>query len=325
MKNGISILALAIVGVALLTPGCTRKEDPGGRTYKIGLIAKSEGNPVFLAARVGAEDAARDLGEKYGVKIEILWRTPASEDAQKQAGLIEQLLVVGADGIAISCSDATKVTGVINTAVDKGVPVVCFDADAPESKRFVYCGTDDVECGKRVMRELAEQFGSAGGKFAVLAGNQTAPNLQARTRGVREELAKHPACKLVDVYYHSETPQDAAAKVQEVQTANPDIAGWLMVGGWALFSDGLAHWEPGKVKIVSVDALPAQLKYLDLGVAQALYGQRVHQWGYHSVELLIDKLLNGRFPKEVRDILELDRVTKDNVAEYRKNWEKWLK
>ncbi|HVP10796.1 MAG TPA: substrate-binding domain-containing protein [Phycisphaerae bacterium] len=325
MRNSMRVLVLTIMAVAWFTPGCSKKDDSPGQVYKIGLIAKSESNPVFLATRVGAEDAARELGKKYGIKIEILWRTPAAEDAQKQASLIEQLLVVGADGIAISCSDATKVTGAINAAVDKGVPVVCFDADAPDSKRFVYCGTDDVECGKQVMRELAEQLGPAGGKFAVLAGNQTAPNLQARTRGVREELAKHPACKLVDVYYHSETPQDAAAKVQEVQTANPDIVGWVMVGGWALFSDGLTHWPPGKVKIVSVDALPAQLKYLDLGVAQALYGQRVHQWGYRSVELLIDKLLNGKAPQNVRDIMELDRVTKDNVNEYRKNWDNWLK
>ena len=292
--------------------------------YKIGLIAKSEGNPVFKAARMGAEDAAKELGKKYGIEIEILWRTPAEEDAQKQAGFIEQLAVIGVDGIAITCSDATKVNSAIDKAVEKGIPVACFDSDAPRSKRFAFYGVDDLELGKTIMRELAQQLGDVGGKIGIIAGNQTAPNLQARVRGVKEELAKYPQLKLADVYYHKETPQDAAAKMQEVQTANPDIIGWAMVGGWPLFSDALTNWTPGKVKMVAVDALPAQLKYVENGIAQVLLAQRVYDWGHKSVELLIDKVHNNKTPKDPRVIMELDRVTKENVKEYAKNWDKWL-
>lgn len=315
------VAALAVLGVMT---GFVFAQPKAKAKYKIGLIAKSESNPVFQAARVGAEDAARELGKKYGIEIEILWRTPAAEDAQKQAGFIEQLAVVGVDGLAISCSDASKVNAAIDKAVDGGVLVACFDSDAPKSKRFVYHGVDDVECGQEVMKELAAALGPAGGKIAVLAGNQTAPNLQARVRGVKEELAKHASIKLVDVYYHNETPQDAAAKVQEVQTANPDLVGWAMVGGWPLFSDALMNWTPGKVKIVAVDALPAQLKYVEKGIAQVLLAQRVYDWGHRSVELLIEKLHNGKAPPTSRDIAKLDRVTKENVAEYGKNWDKWL-
>ncbi len=292
--------------------------------YKIGLIAKSESNPVFIAARVGAEDAARELGKKYDIHIEILWRTPADEDAQRQAGFIEQLMVAGVDGLAISCTDASKVTPAINKAVDRGVLVACFDSDAPNSKRFVYHGIDDVECGRAVMKELAGLIGPSGGRIAILGGNQTAPNLQARVRGVREELAKHSYLKLADVYYHRETAQDAAAKVQEVQTANPDIVGWAMVGGWPLFSDALMNWEPGRVKIVAVDALPPQLKYVERGIVQSLLAQRVYHWGYRSVELLIEKLHNDASPKEPRDMAELDKVTRENVEAYGKHWDKWL-
>lgn len=296
----------------------------GKKKYTLGLIAKSESNPVFQAARVGAEDAARELGKKLGVEIEILWRTPADEDAQKQAGFIEQLVVVGADGIAIACSDATKVTAAIDKAVDAGVLVSCFDSDAPKSKRFVHHGIDDVECGRQVVAELAKSLGDVEGKIAILAGNQTAPNLQARVRGAKEELARHPKLKLVDVYYHKETAQDAAAKVQEVQTANPDIIGWAMIGGWPLFSDALMSWKPGEVKIVSVDALPAQLKYVEKGIVQVLLAQRVYHWGYRSVELLMDKLHDNKSPANPIDVAQLERVTKENVAAYAKNWDKWL-
>src|SRR6267142_2521815 len=103
----------------------------GKKSYTIGLVAKSQGNPVFQAARVGANDAAKELGEKYGIEIRIDWRTPNEEDAQKQAEAIEQLAVSGADGIAVSCSDANKLTDAINNAVKNGVPVATFDSDAP--------------------------------------------------------------------------------------------------------------------------------------------------------------------------------------------------
>jgi len=323
MRRITAAILAALFGLAIAahTSHAQAKARP---KYKIGLIAKSESNPVFQAARVGAQDAAKELGEKYGCDIEILWRTPAAEDAQKQAQLLEQLVVVGVDGIAISCTDAAKTTPAINKAVGKGIAVATFDSDAPASKRFVFHGVDDVECGRAVARELAARLGSSGGPIAILAGTQTAPNLQARVRGVKEELAKLPALKLVDVYYHKETAQDAAAKVREVQTAHPEIAGWAMVGGWPLFSDALMDWTPGKVKIVAVDALPAQLKYVEKGIVQTLLAQRVYGWGHRSVELLVEKLHNNQTPKTPRDVAELDSVTADNVEAYGKNWEKWL-
>src|SRR2546426_6787039 len=198
------------------------------KSYTIGLVAKSQGNPVFQAARVGAEQAARDLGSKFGIKIKIDWRTPNEEDAQKQAEAIEQLVLAGADGVAVSCSDANKLTDTINSAVKNGIPVATFDSDAPNSKRFVTYAIDDVKCGEQVMDELAK-FMSGKGVVAVLAGNQNAPNLQKRVQGVKNAAKKYPGITIRDVYYHKETPQDAAAKVEQVMQANPDITGWAMV------------------------------------------------------------------------------------------------
>src|ERR1044072_6792778 len=92
------------------------------KSYTLGLVAKSQGNTVFQAARVGAMDAAKGLGGKYGITIQIGWRTPKEEDAQKQAEAIEQLALSGADGIAVSCSDAKKLNHAINSAGKRGVP-----------------------------------------------------------------------------------------------------------------------------------------------------------------------------------------------------------
>ncbi|MBV8223977.1 MAG: substrate-binding domain-containing protein, partial [Verrucomicrobia bacterium] len=242
---------------------------------------------------------------------------------QKQADAIEQLVNAGASGIAVSASDANKLTDAINKAVDSGVPVVMFDSDAPKSKRLAIFGTDDISCGEKVMSELAREMGGKG-VVAILAGNQNAPNLQKRVQGVKEEAKKYPDIKILDTYYHKETPQDAAAKVEQVMQAHPEVTGWAMIGGWPLFTDNALKFAPGTVKVVAVDALPAELGYLKSGHVQVLLGQQVYEWGTKSVDMLYDKVAENKDPPSTFVKGQLIPVTKDNVDEYAENWKKWL-
>lgn len=325
-----TFLRLAALGVlALAGSAAAVLEAPAAQPKKslvVGVIAKSQSNPVFIAARTGAEDAARDLSKKYGIDIRANWQTPVSEDAQKQAQYMEQLVSQGVDGIAISCSDGQVLQRPIDDAVSKGVVVVTFDSDSPNSKRMAYYGINDVDAGRAVMRELAKAMGEAGGKVAVLGGNQTAPNLQARIKGVREELEKleSKGFSLDRVYYHKETANDAAAELQRVQTANPDIAGWAMVGGWPLFTQNALDGVYDKAKVVSVDTLPEQLEYVKKGQVQALVGQDCYGWGYESVRMIVEKLVDKKSPEKVINNFDLKIVTKDNVAEVEGTWQKWL-
>jgi ribose transport system substrate-binding protein len=293
----------------------------GGDHMLIAMIAKSSTNPVFLAARTGAEAAAKEFAPE-GVTVEIAWLTPPQEDGQLQAQRIQQAVNDGADAILVSVSDAGKVTGAINDAVDRGVPVMTFDSDAPDSKRFAYYGVDDLKTGRSVMSELATLMDGKG-VIAILAGNQNAPNLQRRVQGAREEAAKYPGIRIVDAFNHIETPQDAAAEVIRVDNAYPEINGWAMIGGWALFTPTLlTDLDPARMKIASVDALPAQLAYVDKGVAPVLLAQPVYLWGYESVKTVIDKVW---YKKDVPQIIpmELVRVTKDNLGEWARQLRDW--
>jgi len=286
------------------------------------MIAKSSTNPVFLAARTGAEAAAKELSAKTGKDIRVNWLTPPQEDGQVQAQRVQQAVNDGADAILISCSDAGKVTGAINDAVGRGVPVMTFDSDAPGSKRFAFYGVDDLKTGQLVMAELAKLLNGKG-KIAILAGNQNAPNLQRRVQGVKEEAAKTPGIQILGTFNHIETPQDAAAEVVRVGNAYPDIQGWAMIGGWALFTPSLVNdLDPKRVKIASVDALGSELVYVDKGVAPVLLAQSVYQWGYVGVSTIVDKLINK---KDVPTIIpmELVRVTKANLGEWARQLKAW--
>ena len=197
-----------------------------------------------------------------------------------------------------------------------------FDSDAPASKRFAYYGVDDQETGQRVMAELAKLMNGKG-KIGILAGNQNAPNLQKRVAGVRTEAAKYPNIKIVNTFYHTETPQDAAAKVLEAMKAYPDMDGWAMIGGWALFTKTLlTDLDPKKVKVVSVDGLPAELAYVDKGIAPLLLAQPTYLWGYVSVEKIVDKVVLNKAvsPVNKMDLVPVTKATLGKWARQLKDW-----
>jgi ribose transport system substrate-binding protein len=328
-RGGLAVL------IGLLAVGCHRAQPPAptpgavtpaadssSKPIRIAMIAKSSTNPIFLSARRGAETAARDLSAKIGVPIEVIWLTPPQEDGQIQAQRIAQAVNEGANAILISCSDAGKLTGSIDDAVARGVAVMTFDSDAPKSKRFSYYGVDDYQLGQDVMQELAKQIGGRG-KIAILAGNQNAPNLRRRVDGIKAEAAKSHGIQIVGTFYHSETPQDAAAEVIRVNNAYPDIKGWAMAGGWALFTKTLfTDLDPNKIKIVSVDALPPELPYIEKGLAPVLLAQSSYLWGNVGVTKIIDKLF---YKRDVPEIVSMDpvRVTIDTLGVWARQLRLW--
>ena len=316
-----------------LAAACSRPDAQGGggaaaaktrdsTHFRIAMIAKSSTNPVFLASRTGAETAARELSAQYHIQIDIVWLTPPQEDGQIQAQRIQQAVNDGVDAILVSCSDAGKVTAAIDDAVARGVPVMTFDSDAPQSKRFSFYGVDDAKAGQSLMAELAHLMNGRG-TIAMLAGNQNAPNLQHRVQGAKDEAAKYPGIRVVGVFNHIETPQDAAAEVLRVNNAYPDIQGWAMIGGWALFTRTLlTDLDPARMKVVSLDALPAQLAYVDRGVVPVLLAQSVYQWGYIGVKTIVEKVhLHHDVPQIIP--MELVRVSKDNLGTWARQLRTW--
>jgi len=294
----------------------------GGKTFTIAMIAKSSTNPVFLSGLHGAEAAAAELSKSSGVNVKIDWLTPPNEDATVQAQRIAQAVNGGANAILLSASDANKLVGAVDEAVGRGVPVMTFDSDVGGSKRFSFYGGDDELIGKQVMQELAKQMNGKG-KIAILAGNQNAPNLQKRVAGVKNEAKNYPGITILNTFYHAETPQDAAAEVLRAQNAYPDIQGWAMIGGWALFTKALlTDLDAAKLKIVSVDALPAELPYVEKGLAPVLLAQPTYMWGYVSVKTIFDHVYSHKdVPPHVQ--MDLVRVSKDNLGSWARQLKEW--
>jgi ribose transport system substrate-binding protein len=321
----VATIATMSVGMVACKPGSDKTAASGanGNKIVIAMIGKSSTNAVFLAARTGAEETAKTLSAKDTLDISIMWLTPPQEDGEVQAQRIRQAVNDGASAILLSASDAGKVNGAINDAVDRGVPVMMFDSDAPQSRRFAFYGADDAKTGQQTMAELATLMGGKG-KVAILAGNQNAPNLQHRVQGAKDEAAKHPGMQVVGVFNHIESPQDAAAEVIRANNAYPEIRGWAFIGGWPLFSQSLlTDIDTTKQKIASVDAMPEELAYVAKGVVPVLLAQPVYKWGEIGVETIVDKVHYKKDPPQAVMTMDLVRVTKANLGEWARQLKAW--
>jgi len=321
-----SILALA-VGVAACSPpapGPTRvtAEKTPEREIKIAMIAKSSSNPFFLTCRTGAEAAAKEIGAKEGLRITIDWRTPPEEDGQVQAQRLAQAVNEGAAAVMLAPSDGGKLIGAIADAEAKGVPVLTFDADIPESKRFAFVGSDNYEMGYKIGEELV-RICDGKGTVALLCGNQNAPNLAIRRKGTEDALKKAPGMRIAGVFYNPETPQDAAAEVLRVSKSRPEVDAWAFIGGWPLFTTTLlTDIDPARVRVVSADALPPQLEYVERGVVPVLVAQRSYDFGYQGVRVCVDKVL-GKDPADPVQKTDLTLVTRENLRDWAKDLKAW--
>src|SRR5262249_48662444 len=175
----IAILASAAIGCG------GAQTAKGGAKLRFAVIPKSLDLPVFNYAKTGAEREAAALGN-----VEVIWRGPENADQLRQKEILESFITQHVDGIAISCLNGDFLTDTINRAVDAGIPVVTWDADAPRSKRLAFYGVDDQAAGRILGEQTATLVGGKG-KVAIIT-SVGATNLQRRLEGLRDALGRHP-------------------------------------------------------------------------------------------------------------------------------------
>ena len=279
------------------------------------MIPKALDIPVFNYARIGAERAAAELGN-----IRIEWRAPDTADQLRQKEILESFITQRVDGIAISALNGDFLTETINRAVDMGIPVVTWDSDAPKSKRIAFYGVDDLESGRIMGKEAIKLLGGKG-KVAIIT-SVGATNLQQRLEGVKEALATAPGIEIAEIYDIKEDVVRCAEIIATGTRRYPDLAAWIAVGGWPVFTrNALAAVDPSKTKVISFDTVESGLALLREGKVQVLLGQKYFGWGSETVKLL-HGITNGRMPPAPIINSGVDVVTRDNVEAYAEQWKR---
>ena len=281
----------------------------GERTLRFAVIPKALDIPVFNYAKIGAERAAKELGN-----VQIEWRAPETADQLRQKEILESFITQRVDGIAISALNGDFLTDTIDRAIDAGIPVVTWDSDAPKSRRMAFYGVDDYESG-RIMGQQAIRLLDGKGKVAVIT-SVGATNLQRRLEGLRDALKDAPGIEIVETY---DIKEDAVRCAEIIATGSrryPDLGAWLSVGGWPVFTrNALAGVDPSQTKVVSFDTVESAIDLLREGKVQVLLGQKYFGWGSEPVKIL-HGIKNGRQPASPIIDSGVDIVTLENVDAY---------
>ena len=313
---GAPALALTSCGGGGGTAGGGADTSTAAKRYRFAVMPKSLDLPVFSYAKVGAERAAKQLGN-----VDVVWRAPETADALKQKEILESFITQGMDGIAISSINGDLVTETINKAMDQGIPVVCWDSDAPKSKRVCFWGVDDFRSGGIMAEEAAKLVGGKG-KVALIT-SLGADNLQRRLDGVKEGLQKHPGMNVVETFDIKEDTTRCAELIATATNKYPDLATWISVGGWPVFvRNALDPVDPARTKFVCFDTNPPAPELLKTGKVQVLIGQKYFGWGSEPVKIL-HGIKQGQMPTQKVIDSGVDVVTRENVEAYQEQWRKW--
>jgi ribose transport system substrate-binding protein len=311
--------------IARLPSETSSPEPPNRQTLTIAWIPKALDNPVFELGRQGALQKAAELSADGPVQVEVLYVGSVSSDAAEQVHVIDDVIARGVDAIAISCNDPVACIDPIDKAVAAGVPVMTWDADSPKSERFTYLGVDNYQAGQAAADLLVRAMGQQG-DVAILTGVLGAHNLEERVRGFRDGIAPYPDIRVVATVVSKDDINLGVQVVEETMQAYPNLDGWFFVGMWPLVADrgSMPLWEEaalhGDMKTVAFDTLPVELEFLRDGYLSGLVGQKYWGWGYDTVQIVYDHIINGKtYPPFISS--GMDIVTRNNVEAMIEAWE----
>src|SRR6185503_4468196 len=237
------VLVMAAV-TAMWACGGSAPAPEGPKRLRFALIPKALDIPVFNYANQGAQRTAAELGD-----VEVIYRGPDHADELKQKEVLESFITQKVDGIAISVLNAEFLTSTINKAVDAGIPVVAWDSDAPNSKRFAFYGVDDFKSGQEMGKAAVDLLGGKGTVAFITSLGAT--NLARRLDGVKDVLKAHPGITVVETYDVKEDQVRCAELIASGTNRYPNLGAWISVGGWPVFTQNALAPVPKTTKVIS--------------------------------------------------------------------------
>jgi ribose transport system substrate-binding protein len=314
---GSGAAAAGVLTAAQLFGSINVARAQSAKRYKIAIVPKGLNNPVFKSADFGGQTRAAELGN-----VDFKFIGPAQSDASQQVATVDGLISAGYDGIGISCDSAETLLEPINRAVAKGIKVITWDSDSPKSNRSVFYGVDSFKGGQLQAKLLNDLLKGKKGDIWLLSGAASAQNLEARIHGVQSVLSKD--LTVAGTSFCNDDVALAVSETENVLRAHPALIGYIMIGGWPLFSSSgalptLKARAKAGLQVVAFDYLEQELPFIVDGTVKASVGQDYWGWGYQSVTILAGLIGGKHYPAFVPQALPV--VTSANAADYQKKWD----
>jgi simple sugar transport system substrate-binding protein len=172
------------------------------------------------------KNAIKVASEQMDVKVE--YRNPPTGDLADMARIVEQAVASNPNGLIVSIADFDVLSGPINKAVRKGIPVITINSGTHEQSRklgaLLHVGQPEYAAGKGAgLRAKA----SGVTKFLCVNHYITNPASVERCTGFADGLGVELGNQMID---SGMDPGEIKNKVIAYLRANPDTNGILTLG-----------------------------------------------------------------------------------------------
>jgi rhamnose transport system substrate-binding protein len=256
-------------------PGQTAAVQPK-RHVTLAVMPKAKGDPYFVSCRVGAEEAAKELG------ADMIWDGPTDLDPAKQNEIVEAWITRGVDSIAVSVVNGPGISSVLRKARAKGIKVLTWDADAEPDARDFFIDQATPEGLGATLADEANRILHGAGDFAIITGALTAANQNEWIKFIKARIAQYPGIHLITIRPSDDDRNRAFAEAQTLMKVYPAMKLIMAISAPAVPGAAEAVKQSGRtdVKVTGL-SLPNMCRpYIKAGIADSVVLWNTADLGY---------------------------------------------
>jgi simple sugar transport system substrate-binding protein len=299
MKRLVGRLVVVVLALAALAvvAGCGGGNDNGGSSNSkssggggskqvdlsqgsgmtIAMVTHSDEGSFWSVVKKGAQAAA----DAEGVKL--IW-SPANNDPQKEAQLIDAAVSQKVDGLAVSVPNADAIKGSLAKAKAAGIPIITLNSGAEDSESLgaiTHVGQTETIAGRAAGQRLKSDGVK---KVLCVIHEQNNIGLQQRCDGVKDgfggsvtNLQVKGTADVATTQTEIKSKLQADKSFDGVITLNPDIA---------TAAKTAIKGASSSAKLATFDLSPSVLKDIQAGDVEFAVDQQQYLQGYLPVVFL---------------------------------------
>ena len=260
---------------------------PNGHRPVIAMMPKAKGDPYFVSCRVGAEEAARELG------VELIWDGPTGLDAARQNEVVENWITRGVDVIAVAVENRAGISTVLRKARQRGIKVLTWDADAePDARDFFVNQATSEGIGHTLTDEAARLLGGKG-EFAILTGALSAANQNEWISFIKKRMAEqHSGLTLATIRPTDDDRDKAFSETQTILRVHPNTKLVMAISAPAVPGAAEAVRQAGRkdVHVIGLSLPNINKPYVHGDVVQTVVLWNTRDLGYLTIQAGVQML-----------------------------------
>lgn len=319
-RYAIFLLLLMIVIASIVLFWLQKKDDIkpliSKPEYHFYFIAQNSVDPFWKEAINGAQQAAKDNN------VVVEFNSPRFNDPDEELKYLDIATISRVDGIITHASNSQDFTDAIDNAYNNKIPVITFENDDSESKRYAFVGTNNFIVGCEAARLLTE---ATGGKanIAVISSNESDQNAvehNLKMNGFMNIIKNFPEMKVIKTYTSKMGILSAEEITQKIIDSEDDINAIFTfssadtLGSAQLIVD---RNKVGSIVLVGYGSSDEILRYIDKGIIFGTVASDSYEMGYKSIKAMVDIKEGKNVPGFIDT--EVKVIKKDNLESMKSN------